>query len=86
MGDHTLTTEEMPSHYHGHTSPGTLNGYGGGAPYNGGAWGEYGASDGWNTASAGGSQSHTHTLTNIATGNASSVPPYYCLSYIMRTM
>ena len=33
---------------------------------------------------AGGSQPHTHAWTG-ASGEASSLPPYYALSYIMRT-
>lgn len=37
-----------------------------------------------NTGSAGGSQSHTHSLSG-ASGEANSLPPYYALAYIMRT-
>ena len=36
------------------------------------------------TLLAGGSQPHTHSLSG-ASGEASSLPPYYALSYIMRT-
>ena len=34
----------------------------------------------------GGSQSHTHSMTNVSSGSVNSIPPYYVLSYIMRTM
>ena len=33
---------------------------------------------------SGDSQSHTHSLTGIKSGSASSLPPYYALAYIMR--
>ena len=74
----------MPSHGHTTDTPGTVNGYGGGAPYNGVAWGEYGIRDGWATGGAGGSQPHTHSLSNVTSNNGNNLPPYYCLSYIMR--
>ena len=35
------------------------------------------------TEPTGGSQAHTHNLTG-ASGDASSLPPYYVLSFIMR--
>ena len=36
------------------------------------------------TKSAGSSASHTHSLTGVKSGSASSLPPYYALAYIMR--
>lgn len=36
-------------------------------------------------ATTGGSKSHTHSLAGIKSGSASSLPPYYALTYIMRT-
>ena len=36
------------------------------------------------TGATGGSQSHTHSLSGTKSGAASSLPPYYALSYIMR--
>ena len=36
------------------------------------------------TDSAGGSQSHTHNMTNVSSGSASSLPSYYTLSLVMR--
>ena len=39
-----------------------------------------------NITITGSSQSHTHSMTNVSSGSANSIPPYYVLSYIMRTM
>ena len=36
------------------------------------------------TTETGGSTSHTHTISNITSGNASNFPLYYTLSFIMR--
>ena len=36
------------------------------------------------SSKSGDSQSHTHSLTGIKSGSASSLPPYYALAYIMR--
>ena len=36
------------------------------------------------TGATGGSQAHTHSLSGTKSGAASSLPPYYALSYIMR--
>ena len=36
------------------------------------------------TQTAGSSASHTHSLTGVKSGSASSLPPYYALAYIMR--
>ena len=83
VGEWTLTEAQMPSHGHTTDTPGTVNGYGGGSPYNGEAWGEYGIRDGWATGGAGGSQSHTHSFIGSAS-DQSSMPPFYALSYIMR--
>ena len=40
--------------------------------------------DGLNTSTVGGSTAHTHSLSGIKSGSASSLPPYYALAYIMR--
>lgn len=40
--------------------------------------------DGLETSTAGGSQPHTHTLSGVKSGSASSLPPYYTLAFIMR--
>lgn len=76
----TLTVEQMPLHRHsaatGRDSSGTT--------YIDGS----GESPSWSTAAigdTGGSQSHTHGLSGVSSEAASSLPPYYALSYIMRT-
>lgn len=84
VGDTTLSTSQMPSHKHStqgywrissgsgtvHCLPESLN-----------------TGDPVNPNSAilptGGSQPHTHTLDGES-GEASSLPPYYVLSYVMR--
>ena len=40
--------------------------------------------DGLNTSTVGGSTAHTHTLSGVKSGSASSLPPYYTLAFIMR--
>ena len=77
VGSTTLTVEQLASHTH--TVHGNSDGgWSGSAPTIG---------DGWQWSrkvdSAGGSQPHTHTLDG-ASGEASSLPPYYVLSYVMR--
>ena len=77
VGGTTLTVEQLA--IHGHTAPINL-GYG---PDSGTArdiWKNTGSRSISNT---GGSQSHTHTLDGES-GEASSLPPYYVLSYVMR--
>lgn len=73
----TLTVEQLASHKH--TVRGTGNASGG---FGGGGTGIWEATA--TTSAVGGSQPHTHTLDG-ASGEASSLPPYYALSYIMRT-
>lgn len=65
----------MPSHSH---RMATWAGYAGTNAYAA----TYGNLD--STQSAGGSQPHTHALDG-ASGEANGLPPYYALSYIMRT-
>ena len=38
----------------------------------------------YTTQPAGSSSSHTHSLTGVKSGSASSLPPYYALAFIMR--
>lgn len=79
VGDTTLTVEQMPGHNHAIYF---LNSTGGG-----GGWGvgEVNNKNGQTpTTSTGGSKSHTHSLSG-SSGNASTLPPYYALAYIMRT-
>lgn len=77
VGETTLTVEQLAGHEHSISS----------APY-----GYFGAGtrqalrDGagtTTTSTAGGSQPHTHALAG-ASGEGSSLPPYYALAYIMR--
>ena len=73
VGDTTLTEAQMPSHSH---RMGTNVGTAG--------TNAYAATSGnlASTQSAGGSQPHPHDLTGASEG-ASSLPPYYALSFIM---
>lgn len=45
---------------------------------------KYGNEANIQTDTTGSSASHTHTLSGIKSGSASSLPPYYALAYIMR--
>ena len=82
MGAATLTTDQMPSHSHtlgvSGSGTGTANS---GVPAS--AVGD--ASIDYGTEITGGGQSHTHGLSGVSSSNANSLPPYYVLSYIMRT-
>ena len=82
VGETTLTIEQLAAHTHNQHNAQWENGYGGG---NGGGQ-SWSGSKTVATSSTGGSQSHTHTLTNITSGSATSMPPYYVLSFIMRTV
>ena len=75
VGSTTLTEAQMPSHSH------RMGSNVGTAGTN-----AYAATAGniTSTQSTGGSQPHTHALDG-ASGEESSLPPYYALSYIMRT-
>ena len=77
VGDTTLSVEQIAAHTH---RMGRLEGGGGYAVYTG-TTGDLSA-----TMSTGGSQSHTHALSGAKSGSASSLPPYYALAYIMRTV
>lgn len=78
VGNTTLTIDQIPAHSH---SVGVGN--------NDGAW-PYanGCSDlnGWSNigGKTGGGQPHTHSLSNVTSTAASSLPPYYALAYIIK--
>ena len=74
VGETTLTEAQMPSHSH------RMGTYVGAAGTN-----AYAATSGnlASTQSTGGSQPHTHALTG-ASGDASSLPPYYAGHYVIR--
>lgn len=77
VGDTTLTVEQMPGHNH-QVNAAKL----GISGMNRGEWANIGNLN-ITTTSTGGSQSHTHGLSGESE-EASSLPPYYALSYIMR--
>ena len=79
VGETTLSVEQIASHVHTTTlssnTPGSYNIQpGGGAYYN---------SSAFPSTNTGGSQPHTHDLDGVSE-EASSLPPYYVLSFIMR--
>lgn len=76
VGATTLTKEQMPSHTHSYTRYSSKAG-------EGRSYEQWYADSTQNTGATGGSQPHTHDLTG-ASGDASSLPPYYVLSFIMR--
>lgn len=82
VGEATLTTEQMPTHKH--------NAYVGWDGGNGGAMSiQHSANFYWSNthvSDTGSSGEHTHSMTGADTGNASSLPPYYVMSYIIRIM
>ena len=75
VGSTTLSVAQMPSHTHTFDK-GT---YGNIAEAKGSA-----NSGKQTTDATGGSQAHTHSLSEAKSGSASNLPPYYALSYIMR--
>lgn len=77
VGDTTLTEAQMPKHTH--TTPHANASTGSGGYVGGGNVTQIN----WPTGPTGSSQPHTHTLDG-ASGEASSLPPYYALSFIMR--
>lgn len=77
VGATTLSTTQMPNHYHGFSAMISTEDRYAESGYVFGA----GSS---NTSATGGSQTHTHPLSGAQSGSASSLPPYYVLAYIMR--
>ena len=78
VGETTLTVEQLAIHRHDiKTFPGRI-----GAAEPQQVWEATGDTIRL-TENTGGSQPHTHTLDG-ASGEASSLPPYYALSFIMR--
>lgn len=64
--DATLSVGQLAAHGHSYHSPGTMKGYGGGVPYNGESWGEYGNDNGWWTSNTGSNRGHSHGTWNNA--------------------
>lgn len=79
VGATTLSVEQMPRHTHSYTD--AHSGAGSGNP-SGQSWGY--TVETKVTAPSGGSQAHTHSLSEAKSDSASNLPPYYTLSYIMR--
>ena len=78
VGQTTLTVEHLAVHAHPMNASGASGGTNRFYIYNlDSAWG-------YETGEVGGSKPHTHALDG-ASGEASGLPPYYALSYIMRT-
>lgn len=78
VGETTLTVEQLANHAHSY-SKGATN-----RAYTGGGAGPLDRLVTDQTGGTGSSQSHTHTLSGPS-GEASTLPPYYALAYIMRT-
>lgn len=79
VGATTLTIEQLASHTHGYSRFLTER-------PNDAEAGKYVGATPATTNATGGSQPHTHSLAGIKSGNASTLPPYYALAYIMRTV
>lgn len=77
VGETTLTVEQLASHGHGINIPTEYNG-------EGTRYRQWVNTKSGNTSATGGSQPHTHDLTG-ASGEANGLPPYYALSFIIRT-
>ena len=77
VGSTTLTVEQLASHTH--TAPAAAQDSGGGII----AGGSGSSGSTWTLSYTGGSQQHTHALDG-ASEEASGLPPYYALSYIIR--
>ena len=80
VGSTTLSVAQMPSHTHGYRKVTSWIGWHG---KNDGDDCKP-PSDGQPTDATGGSQAHTHALSGAKSGSASTLPPYYALTYIMR--
>ena len=79
VGSTTLSTSQMPSHTHSITGTYRKDGYGGGSPWNGGAWSGTSSAS---TGSAGSSWGHSHDFSGTST-TVTTLPPYYALAFII---
>lgn len=77
VGATTLTVAQLASHGHGINIPTEYSG-------EGTRYRQWVNTQSGNTSATGGSQPHTHDLTG-ASGEANGLPPYYALSFIIRT-
>ena len=83
VGETTLTVEQIASHGHTYNFQNSNRDCAWDDDPNMGFWLNTKTAT---TGSSGGSQSHTHSLSGTKSGSASSLPPYYALAYIMRTV
>lgn len=83
VGETTLTVEQIASHGHTYNFQNSNRDCAWDDDPNMGFWLNTKTAT---TGSSGGSQSHTHSLSGAKSGSASSLPPYYALAYIMRTV
>lgn len=81
VGATTLSVAQTAAHFHVQTSHGYYSLGGAATTQTAGAGGA--VSDNRTTERTGASQSHTHALSG-ASGQGTSLPPYYALAYIMR--
>ena len=79
VGETTLTVEQLATHIHSIYARATVQAGGAENP----PLDSTGVASFYSTSEAGGSQPHTHDLTG-ASGEASTLPPYYALALIMR--
>lgn len=83
MGDTTLTVNQLASHQHPNRA---RNNYYGSGHRIGNGTNEGQVTGTEDVLAAGNSESHTHSMTGVSSGSASSFPLYYALVYIMRIM
>ena len=83
VGETTLTVEQIASHGHTYNFQNSNRDCAWDDDPNMGFWLNTKTAT---TGSSGGSQPHTHSLSGAKSGSASSLPPYYALAYIMRTV
>ena len=82
VGETTLTVEQSAAHAHKSGNSSRTHGYL--SPGYGGYVSNDSESATFPTTTVGSSQPHTHSLSGVESGSASSLPPYYALAFIMR--
>ena len=87
VGAATLTEAQLAAHGHAATLRAgyysNISDVDGPLPFGSGVIG-YSSKISEETSNAGSSASHTHSLSGVKSGSASSLPPYYALAFIMR--
>ena len=77
VGKATLSVDQLATHTHAIDVRALFAGEGSG-------WNQWYDVHRSTTGSTGGSQSHTHSLSDITSSNSNNIPPFYSLAYIMR--